>query len=470
MDVRLNKIIVLLCKSIGQRKIYFSEHPIIREGCQELITELQYFLGEAEREKISIGIADNKLVYEGHYLFGPSIMGLQLVEFARLLHCFGFAFTAGINIREVQCLLDLTDHLAHPVNSLQEAEEFLRSRHVENIQLEAHCAHPSSSSDEDQVGQHGGASEGSGELHSPLLVYQALYDVVAKSFCDASLHNSLDINGTQTMSEHLLNSAGPCFSDILQFVEYPDHDSYTVGHSVRVATLAVFVADTLGVEKNQLVDLGTAALLHDVGKGRIPSEIIYKRGKLNDEEFALMRSHPELGAEILLDHRESTPMQIAAAFGHHIRYAGGGYPAFPPWGARSHFVSLLQICDVFEALTAVRPYKPSITPLAAFGIMINDKGAFDPELLFAFISALGIYPPGSQVRLNNGYLATIVASGKEIDKPKVRITHNEVGVEVKEGSVLVLDLAKETKERIEVAELLVGEQACEANAQGLAAS
>lgn len=125
---------------------------------------------------------------------------------------------------------------------------------------------------------------------------------------------------------------------------------------------------------------------------------------------------------------------------------------------RSHFNSLLQICDVFEALTAVRPYKPSITPLAAFGIMINDKGAFDPALLVAFITALGIYPPGSQVRLNNGCMATVVASGKEIDKPKVRITHDERGVEVKQGSVPVLDLAEGAKEKIEVVELLVGEE------------
>ncbi|MDU9047739.1 MAG: HD domain-containing protein [Candidatus Electrothrix sp. Rat3] len=458
MDVKLNKIIVLLCKSIGQRKIYFSEHPIIREGCQNFISELQDFFSIAETEKLSLGIADNKLVYEGHYLFGPSIMGLQLVEFARLVHCSGFAFSVGICIREVQRLLDLTDHLAHPVNNLHEAEEFLRLHDVENIQLEDHCVQPSSSLNEEQDSQQGQGGEGSEELHSPLLVYQALYDIVAKSFSDVSLQRSLDINGAQTMSEHLLKSAGSNFADILQFVQYPEHDSYTVGHSVRVATLAVFVADALGVEKDQLVDLGTAALLHDVGKGRIPSEITYKRGKLNDEEFALMRSHPALGAEILLEHRESTPMQIAAAWGHHIRYGGGGYPASPPWAVRSHFISLLQICDVFEALTAVRPYKPSITPLAAFGIMINDKGAFDPELLSAFISALGIYPPGSLVRLNNGCLATVVATGKEIDKPKIRITHDETGVEVEEGSVPVLDLADEVKEQIEIAELLLGEE------------
>ncbi|MCI5120296.1 MAG: HD domain-containing protein [Candidatus Electrothrix sp. AUS4] len=453
MDVKLNKIIVVLCKSIGQRKVYFSEHPIIRAVCQKVVHELQEFFTASKKETLSLGIVEKKLVYEGHYLFGPSIMGGQLIEFAELLHCSGFVFKKSIDVQDIQCLLELADHLAHPVNSLQEAEEFLRAHQVENIQLEADWVKPSAAHDE---GQEGDDSE---EFHSPLLVYQALYDIVTKSFCDVSLQRSLDIRGAQSISEYLLNNSGSDFADVLQFVDYPDHDSYTVGHSVRVATLAVFVAESLGVAREQLVDIGTAALLHDVGKGRIPSEIIYKRGKLTDEEFVLMRSHPEFGAEILLEHREATPMQIAAAWGHHIRFDGRGYPSAPSWVVRSHFVSLIQICDVFEALTAVRPYKPSIPPLAAFGIMVNDKGAFDPGLLSSFIAALGIYPPGSQVRLNNGYLATVVATGKEIDKPKVRITHDRTGAEIDVEKAPIVDLGKKRKELIEVVEIIQGESA-----------
>ncbi len=464
MDGELNKVIVVLCKSIGQRKVYFSEHPIIIEGCQNFLNELQDFFTASETEELAVGIADNKLVYEGHYLFGPSVMGLQLIEFARLLHCSGFVFSAGLSIHEIQRLLDLADSQAHPVAHLREAQDFLKLHAVNNIQLESTCIQPNADGASEEDGQdfQGDGSDDSEELHSPFLVYQALYDIVAKSYFDVSLQHSLDLNGAQTISEHLLKSAGSGFADILQFVQYPDHDSYTVGHSVRVATLAVFVANILGVEKNQLIELGTAALLHDVGKGKIPSEIIYKQGKLTDEEFALMRLHPQFGAEILLENRESTPMQVAVAWGHHIRYDGGGYPRLPSWASHSHFNSLIQICDVFEALTAVRPYKPSITPLAAFGIMVNDTGAFDPALLTAFISALGIYPPGSQVRMNNGCLATVVATGKGLDTPKIRITHDEKGLALGQESELIVDLAEEakrtTKERLEVAELVAGEK------------
>jgi putative nucleotidyltransferase with HDIG domain len=464
MEGKLNKIIVLLCKCIGQRKVYFSEHPIIIEGCQNFLNGLQDFFTASETEKLSLGIADNKLVYEGHYLFGPSVMGSQLLEFARLLHCAGFVFSAGMSILEVQRFLDLVDSQAHPVNNLREAQDFLKLHAVNNIQLEASCVQPSAGKASEVESQQlqGGGSEDSEEFHSPFLVYQALYDIVAKSFFDVSLQNSLDLNGAQTISEHLMKSAGSDFTDILQFVQYPDHDSYTVGHSVRVATLAVFVANTLGVEKDLLIELGTAALLHDVGKGKIPSEIIYKQGKLTDEEFTLMRLHPQFGAEILLEHKESSPMQVAIAWSHHIRYGGGGYPRLPSWTTQSRFTSLVQICDVFEALTASRPYKPPMTPLAAFGIMVNDAGAFDPALLTAFISALGVYPPGSQVRMNNGCLATVVATGKRLDKPKIRITHDEKGLILAQESGLIVDLAEEAekkaKDRLEVAELLTGER------------
>lgn len=456
MHQELNALIVFLCRSIGQRKIYFSDHPIIRNSCEHFITDLKGFLSELERESLFIGIVDDKLIYDGNYLVGPSIMGLQLVEFAKALHCGGFVFGEDTAAWELQGFLDLTDGLKYPVANLQEAREFLTSRNITNIKLATHYTAPSALiSQEDQVVWQG--KDSGGHLHSPLLIYQALFDVVAKAYGNVTLDRSIDINGAQSVSEHLLNSTRANFTDMLQLVHYPDHDSYTVGHSVRVATLAVFVGDNMGLDDEQLVDLGTAGLLHDVGKGKIPSEILFKAGKLSDDEFAIIKSHPRLGAKILLEHRDSTRMQVAAAWGHHIRYDGGGYPESPSWAVRSHIVALLQICDVFEALTAVRPYKPSITPLSAYGIMINDKGAFDPALLFAFVSALGIYPPGNRVRLTDGSQGTVVAVGSSIDKPFVQITQDETGMPLSTEQQLVLDLSKDSTGKPAVAELLLKE-------------
>jgi hypothetical protein len=111
---------------------------------------------------------------------------------------------------------------------------------------------------------------------------------------------------------------------------------------------------------------------------------------------------------------------------------------------RSHLVSLLQICDVFEALTAVRPYKPPLDPLEAFSIMIGDSGAFDPPLFKIFVSILGIYPPGNCVRLSDGSEGIVIAAGTSIDKPLVRITRDRVGKPLEEDPERILNMAAET--------------------------
>ncbi len=458
MDSKLNNLIIDLSRSIGQRRLYFADHPFIREKCVKIVADLKVLLAELESDSLFIGVVEGHLVHDGHYLVGPSIMGQQLVEFAKKLQCGGLILGEETTAQEMQVLLDLAGDLKSPISNLQEARDLLKMRHVENIELATHYSAPSALIPEENKEVWQGKDSG-GHLHSPLLVYQALFDVVAKAHGNVNLDRAIDINSAQSVSEHLLISTRSSFTDMLQFVHYPDYDSYTVGHSVRVATLAVFVGDRLGLEEEQLVDLGTAALLHDLGKSKIPSEILFKPGRLNDEEFAAMKSHSALGAEILLENEDSSRLQIASAWGHHLRHDGGGYPASAPWFVRSHLVALMQICDVFEALTAVRPYKRPLTPLAAYGIMLNDKGAFDPNLMNAFISTLGIYPPGNKVQLSNGSHGLVVAVGTSIEKPFVKITSDETGQPVEESQQQLINLAEESSANLEVIELLLEEPA-----------
>ncbi len=456
MNRELNTLIIDLSRAIGQRRLYFSDHPLIRNYAVEIIDNLRLLLTRLESKELFIGIIEGKLVHDGHYLVGPSIMGQQLVKFCHKLQCGGLILGQKSTIIEVQQLLDLAAELKGQVADLQEARELLAGRGVVNIKLAPHFTAASGLiPTEDKVIWQG--QDGGGHLHSPLLVYQAIFDVVAMAHANVNLDRAIDISGAQSVSAHLLNSARSNFTDMLQFVRYPDHDSYTVGHSVRVATLAVFVADQLGLSDKQLLELGTAALLHDVGKSKISTDILFKPGRLSKEEFGVMRGHARLGAEILLEHQESTRIQVAAAWGHHLRYDGGGYPTAPRWAMRSHLVALLHICDVFEALTAVRPYKARLSPLAAYGIRINDRGAFDPALLHAFISTLGIYPPGNRVRLADGHEAVVISTGVEVDQPVVRLTKSPSGEPMPPAVQQIVDLGKKANTSRQVTELLFGE-------------
>jgi putative nucleotidyltransferase with HDIG domain len=454
MRSNLDKLVILLSSGIAQRRLYFADHPKIR-GCGQGFTKLlKEVLSESRQDELFIGMVDGKLVYSGRYLVGPSIAGRQLVDLVQKLQGGGLSFGPHTTTEEVQALLGLAAELKGPTQNLEEARELLRAQGIVNIEIAAHYSDPAGLAPEEDQTTWQGKQSGSDYLQSPILVYQALFEVVTTSHGNAACDRTLDIDGARSVSEHLLHSTRASFTDIMQLVHYPDYDSYTVGHSVRVATLAVYVGDHLGLDDEQLLELGTAGLLHDVGKSKIPEEILFKPGRLDKDEFRVMKSHARLGAEILLEHRNSTPMDVAAAWGHHIRHDGGGYPEKPPWAVRTKVTALLQVCDVFEALTAIRPYKQPMIPQAAYGIMLKDEGAFDPALLTAFVSAMGLYPPGNHVRLSDGSQGTVVAAGSDFEKPQVRLTRDAAGSPLDENDQRIIDLA-DSVEDLAVTELML---------------
>lgn len=153
-----------------------------------------------------------------------------------------------------------------------------------------------------------------------------------------------------------------------------------------------------------------------------------------------MEAHPETGARILLDNGERSALIMAATWGHHLRHDGGGYPRRPAWHLPGVVAELVHVCDVFEALTARRPYKRPLSPACAFGFMLGDIDGFHPRLLAALIEVLGLYPPGSEVRLSDGRRAVVVTRGKALDRPRVRATHDQGGVPLAHELQPALDL------------------------------
>jgi HD-GYP domain-containing protein (c-di-GMP phosphodiesterase class II) len=451
MFEKLNTILLLLCRSISTRKLYFPNHPKVIEFSRDFLLSLEDFCKETGQDKLFIGIVKGELVFEGKRLIGPSIVGRQLIDFAGRLHCGGFSFSRQMTATEFTELLSLTAELTQPVADLNQARELLQSRGIANIEIARHyMGH--SDLDKQEVWQ----GQDTGEvLQSPTLIYQALFDAVSRAHANVASDHDIDVDKTRSVSEYLLHFTTTQFSDVMQFVHYPDYDSYTVGHSVRVATLAVFAAWAFGWNKELLLALGTAGLLHDVGKGKMPHEILFKKGRLTEEEMDVIKTHPRVGSEILIAQKHTTPLDIAAAWGHHIRQDGGGYPEQAPWMVRHPIVALLQICDVFEALTAARPYKPQFSPHVAFGIMLEDITAFQPSLLASFISVIGIYPPGNSVALSDGSRGTVASVGPLIDRPAIDITHDVSGRELSPDDSFQIDLSAERHSRLSVVDILL---------------
>jgi HD-GYP domain-containing protein (c-di-GMP phosphodiesterase class II) len=174
-------------------------------------------------------------------------------------------------------------------------------------------------------------------------------------------------------------------------------------------------------------EAGLGGLLHDVGKMKVPNEILNKPGRLTEEEFTIMKSHAALSRELLQGTQGISDMVIRIASEHHEKMGGCGYPMGLSGDQISRPGRMAAIVDVYDALTSNRVYHKGMEPSDALKKLLEWSGDhLDGELVQFFIRALGIYPVGSLVRLSNGKLAVVVEQQEDLLKPIVRVVYDAV--------------------------------------------
>ena len=251
--------------------------------------------------------------------------------------------------------------------------------------------------------------------------YQGLADALQRSHVAAVRGDEIAFDDTRGFVESALDQMEASPSMLLKLATYDQIDSFTVGHSVRVALLAMHVARAARASRIDLLRVGTAALLHDIGKSKVPQQVLFKQGRLDPEERELMAQHPRHGAEILVQQRHIDEAAVGAAFCHHMGPRSTGYPLpylpFEPSGISK----LVRLCDVFEAITAVRPYKKALPPLQAFTLMRRMRDGFDPAWFKFFVRTIGVYSKGTRVILDSGEDGIVVELGDDPTRPVVSL-------------------------------------------------
>ena len=181
---------------------------------------------------------------------------------------------------------------------------------------------------------------------------------------------------------------------VLPLLHLKEFDQYTTTHSMNVSVLAMALAEFLGMGANDVRGFGVAGLLHDLGKTRIPLEILTKPGKLTPDERELMNAHPAQGARIILEAQEKLDLAAVVAYEHHIMLNGGGYPR-PHYGRACHRASnLVHVCDVYDALRTNRPYRDAWEAEKILPYLEGRAGMeFDPEIVTAFIAMMRKWEP-----------------------------------------------------------------------------
>lgn len=241
-----------------------------------------------------------------------------------------------------------------------------------------------------------------------------------KTIHDGILENQRpDTAAVGEVVDQMMDSVARHPDALVWFSNLKSRDEYTAVHSLNVCMLAVTLATFVGNDTRAIKEMGIGALLHDVGKIKIPLEVLNKPGKLTDAEYALMKKHPEYGVEILKNASNMTPASIDIVRDHHERLNGKGYPAGLRGAEISYYSQIVAIADVYDAMTSDRVYQKGRAPSEALKLMMSFEGDFNDELLRQFADYLGDYPIGTLVELNTGEVGFVIPSGERQEKPTV---------------------------------------------------
>ena len=248
---------------------------------------------------------------------------------------------------------------------------------------------------------------------------------VINLFEDARLGKAINTDKISSLVSQISKSVNKDPSIILNVARLKSKDEYTYLHSVSVCALMINLGRRLGLDEAVVQDLGLAGMLHDLGKMSIPDIILNKPGKLDDDEWTVVRSHPEKGHAILLQADCGTPTALDVCLHHHEKMDGTGYPFRIPGENISLAARMAAICDVYDAITSQRSYNKPLSGAMALAKMMSWRGHFDPDLLRAFVESLGIFPIGSIVHLTNETLAVVIGEDPEdYSMPLVRIFYD----------------------------------------------
>jgi len=203
------------------------------------------------------------------------------------------------------------------------------------------------------------------------------------------------------------------------------YDNYTYLHSIDTGIMATFLGLSMNLKESELKELSIGAILHDIGKTKIDSDIITKPGKLTEEEFQEIRQHPTYGKNILEKNFSISSEILKAVEHHHERVDGNGYP----YGLRLHqiskFAKIISVCDVYDAVSNDRSYRQKFNPIDAYELILAGCGnAFDEEIVKNFKKTFSVFPLGVCLKLSNGVEGYVIKQNKNFpDRPILRVLY-----------------------------------------------
>lgn len=236
----------------------------------------------------------------------------------------------------------------------------------------------------------------------------------------------LDVDLARETVNPMLDSMMRNPNALIWLTRMKQHDSYIFSHALNTSIWGLAFARHLGMEKDEIYEVGLGCLLMDVGKTQLPLTLLLKPGPLDEKEWKLARSHVDLARGIIRGMDGMTPRVMELVQSHHERFDGSGYPDKLKGHAIPVFAKIAGIVDTYDALVSFRPYAGERPPHEAMRYIYGLRGTlFQDEVVVKFMQVVGAFPTGSVVELNTGAVGVVLAQNPQRLRPRLALVMDE---------------------------------------------
>lgn len=370
-EQKLINVIQQINVAVTNIRIYFWDHPEVTNRIELAFSEIGHFL--RVKPKLTFIVYNNRLVVDKK----PIVSDVpHLTHFINLLTEKGIefiSFQAGLRHKEFEeLLIGLAKNEPIPMKS---------GKAIQYGKIKG-GPETTSSGDRVQIGQT--------ESHGPDLSFGNQMEAVVELYGNIKQSKSVHVATLFDLANAVIGYIQSSPYPFKMLASIRSSDEYTFTHAIDVCILTVSLAESLGFSGKQLQEIGTASLLHDVGKLNIPDAILNKPGKLTSEEWRIIQCHPTWGAMQIQKMKGVPKIAILGALEHHIRYDGVGYPQIQEKYKPCIVSQMIAVADTYDALRSHRPYEVSKSHEVAVGILKGEKGiSFNPLLVDNFLRLMG---------------------------------------------------------------------------------
>lgn len=407
---RAKELVRSFAVSHTNAQLYPVTHPLLGQSMDELVAAVAALV-EMGFVDVTINLYKATLFVENQVFPEESVTYRKLISELLERGISALTFSDGFASQDASALIGLL------------AEEKIRDIDAARIFLEQHGATHLSIAETSELDESDKESKQKENKARAREVYNSGVAAMRDVETQVKLGKVFEVEPLQSVVSSMLDNLFQDPAAVLGLTAIKSHDDYTLNHAINVCILSLSVGAALGLDSDSLRSLGLSALLYDLGKVRIPEDILNKQGPLTSDEWQIVKSHATEGADLLKRIQLVDQMPMIVAFEHHLRHDMQGYPDAQATQEQHLFSKVVALCDAYDAMTTRRPFRREIRPDKALAVLMQGRGkAYDPALTKSFVAMLGIYPMGAVVRLEEGSIAVVFrVNNDDLLHPRVKV-------------------------------------------------